>query len=271
MGMKINKNNEELPNIMKEAKSIINHVQGTAEAIEDAKMFARLCKMIRDASENTSADESRFSATSFAVNIGKILGAASPNDETLRVSRGNLLNLGGKIKSNFDRVSTLKFVLGGLNTEQGEKKEQRRKAIPMAARTKPKLSAATKTAIVEKSQTNEAKTDRYVKMTKRCLEDNYRANNNSPVCYFSFVIDPDSFGKTVENMFHISFLVKQRTALLAIGKNGMPTLEPLTLGNDDRYEEDDAQTDQAVISICEHDWMQLKSNLNITKKTIIIS
>ena len=43
---------------------------------------------------------------------------------------------------------------------------------------------------------------------KRCLVDRYRKNECSPMDYFEFVIDPDSFAKTVENMFHVSFLIK---------------------------------------------------------------
>ena len=43
---------------------------------------------------------------------------------------------------------------------------------------------------------------------KRCLVDRYRKEECSPMDYFEFVIDPDSFAKTVENMFHVSFLIK---------------------------------------------------------------
>ena len=31
-----------------------------------------------------------------------------------------------------------------------------------------------------------------------------------PICYFEFIMDPDSFGHTIENMFYVSFLVKVR-------------------------------------------------------------
>ena len=40
-----------------------------------------------------------------------------------------------------------------------------------------------------------------------------------------FVIDPSCFGKTIENMFHVSFLVKEQKAKMLI-EDGAPLIRP---------------------------------------------
>lgn len=49
-------------------------------------------------------------------------------------------------------------------------------------------------------------------MVKSCfsqLVEHYKASGRKPVNFFKFVIDPDHYGNTVENIFHVSFLVKE--------------------------------------------------------------
>jgi len=277
------KNANELREVIANANTIIVDIKETGLAMEDARMFVKLCKTVKEFGEDTSTNESKFSMASFANNIGRKLNAPKAvgggGGEAHRLNRANLVELGTKYRDISKRAPTLKFVLGALNTELegGEKKSANQRRASVASKSRPKIAAATATkiAIVEKSQTTEAKTDKYVKLTLRCLEDHYKKNAKTPICYFKFVIDPDSFGKTVENMFHVSFLVKQRVALLAIGANGLPTLEPLNVGryedDDDDDDEESVVSDQAVISICQNDWIELKTNLNITKKMININ
>ena len=40
--------------------------------------------------------------------------------------------------------------------------------------------------------------------------------------YFQFLVDPHSFARTVENMFHFSFLVKDGRTGATLGKDGIP-------------------------------------------------
>ncbi|EPB70696.1 Nse4 [Ancylostoma ceylanicum] len=56
-----------------------------------------------------------------------------------------------------------------------------------------------------------------------------RAWKETPsVDFYSFVIDPTDFAKTVENMFYVSFLVKDGRVRLAVGEDGLPVLCKLT-------------------------------------------
>ena len=176
-----------------------------------------------------------------------------------------MISLGEKLSTNFKRTPTFTFVLGAIDTEAGEDKPSKAREPKV---NKNRAMAPTKTAIVEKSQANEQKTDRLVNSTRKILEQVYRQKGKKPVSYFEFVIDPESFGNTVENMFHVSFLVKQRVCCLSVDESvGLPVLEPV--GGRGGGEDTEVAKNQAVISISFQDWVDLKEALNVTQPAIV--
>jgi len=254
---------EEFASVLKEANEILAQVKGTQEAIEDAKMFKLLCQSVREMSEDTNTNEKKFHADEFCSHIGRYINA-STGHSGLQVTRSQLVSLGEKTSAKFRRTPTLTFILGAIDTEPPESRPAKERKIGRKADNRDKI--ATKTVIHEKSQASEQKTDRLVNSTRKLLETAYRQGGKKPVNYFQFVIDPESFGNTVENMFHVSFLVKQRVCRLSVDdKIDLPVLEPM-LGRAEGEEE--RSKNQAVISISYQDWEDIKEALDITEAAI---
>jgi hypothetical protein len=79
-----------------------------------------------------------------------------------------------------------------------------------------------------------------------------------------FVLDPASFSRTVENLFHCAFLIKDNHASIdELDEHGMPLIKPL-----DKSSKEGSNTmpkKQAVLSMDYDLWKRLCSKLNITK------
>ena len=50
-------------------------------------------------------------------------------------------------------------------------------------------------------------TEKMVEKAMGCLVRQFKKSGRQPVDYFQFILDLERFSKTIENMFHVSFLV----------------------------------------------------------------
>jgi len=100
----------------------------------------------------------------------------------------------------------------------------------------------------------------------RCLVTKFRDAGRIPISYFKFVLDPDCFGTSIENMFHVSFLVKEGKADISVcGETGMPLIAPKSK----RKEAQDEQKNQVVMNINMNDWKILVKELRIRVAMIV--
>ena len=85
-----------------------------------------------------------------------------------------------------------------------------------------------------------------------------------------FALNPDSFGQTVENLFYISFLVKDGYVKVEVDEDtGFPTLRPLAEAKTaDEARASGDKRHQAIFSLNWKSWQIFKSTMGITKPLI---
>ena len=59
-------------------------------------------------------------------------------------------------------------------------------------------------------ETDTNKTVGEVERIYTVLKKYFKRTKGEPICLFEFVINPESFSRTIENIFYLSFLVKVR-------------------------------------------------------------
>jgi hypothetical protein len=118
--------------------------------------------------------------------------------------------------------------------------------------------------------TRENMTDIFVESTYKQLCLAYTSAHKEPLCYFSFVLDPTSFGRTVENMFYTSFLVKEGKAKIFFKElvedgSTMPFIVPLRKRKHEEGTSNDiGNKKQVLMEISLEEWTRLKGAIKRT-------
>ncbi|ELT95762.1 hypothetical protein CAPTEDRAFT_198996 [Capitella teleta] len=76
--------------------------------------------------------------------------------------------------------------------------------------------------------------------------------DNSPICFFEFVINPESFSRTVENIFNCSFLVRDGRVAVSLDDDNFPVIKPCDSERGTKKQK--LETNQVALSITQPQW-----------------
>ncbi|XP_008841366.1 EP300-interacting inhibitor of differentiation 3 [Nannospalax galili] len=116
---------------------------------------------------------------------------------------------------------------------------------------------------------NQETTEKEVERILGLLQTYFEKCPDVPVSYFEFVIDPNSFSRTVENIFYVSFIIRDGFARIRLDQDKLPILEPTNTSQVD--EENDSCSygrKQGVISLSLQDWKNIISTFEISEAMI---
>ena len=254
-----NIDNQHLTGIMEQADDLFHKVDSTKEMMIDSKIMLTITSIARIQALQMSANLVNFRPEDFAMNLKKKMGL----DSDSRVTARSLVRLGRKLKPQVHRSPALTFMHGALATSDPGPKEvkERRKPKPNLSSALRETVTVTRTAGREDSSTT---TEELVVAALRSLVRAFRDNGDQPVDYFLFVLHPTSFAASVENMFHVSFLVKEGRAGLGVDRStGRPSIWPVATREQSQAS---GSSSQVVINLTVRDWRRLgKVSMNINR------
>ena len=206
-----------------------------------------------------------FKADEFAT----ILKIKMMNDDR-PLSAKKWIKFGQTIKPYFQRSPTLSYMFGALDVVAPPSKERKQRETKARQATKVKELKETQSAVVTDTQTSANQTDVIVTHVLRSLVRKFKENQQQPINYFKFVINPKCFGTSVENMFHVSFLVKEgKCGITICSDTGAPLIQPLAAKQLEKLQkENDDRRNQVVLSFNMNDWAKLIKKYDIRETMI---
>ncbi|PWN40027.1 hypothetical protein IE81DRAFT_325958 [Ceraceosorus guamensis] len=266
---------KDLSSLVLQGNEAYANVRAPTEGVLDSRfllnaseMGAQMAKNIKMASGAFDTEEYLARVVKFIAGSARARRAASAesdarsddHEEEEDVHAWHWDRLGQLAARYSRRAPTLDFLLGPLETSQKERKGMKRARIdksgPMVAPQELKESDI---------QQSETETTRMVREVADVLEQ----VGGAPGCHlFRFVLDPKSFSNSVENLFYVSFLIRDGKASL---EDDEETGEPILMAVDEPTEEDYAQgltRRQLVLELTMPVWEELIQLYDI-KESII--
>ncbi|KAM3957357.1 non-structural maintenance of chromosomes element 4 homolog A [Aphomia sociella] len=107
-----------------------------------------------------------------------------------------------------------------------------------------------------------------VSRVNRFIMKSYREGGERPLSYFHVVLDPSSFSRTVENIYHVSFLVRDGMVSVQLDEEfGLPFVKPVPKAEQER---DIADENQFIVSIDMPRWQELIEAFHIEKPMMVL-
>ena len=260
-------NKRQFAQALKWNKELFSQVDQPQEAVLDAQVFKQLSRLTKNQVESLSTNKQKFTLQDFAERLATQLNSDNGNP---RISEYR--SLGNKFCYIFQRPPALRHLCGSFEIEETRLPKVK---IPRQSRKSfaidEGLATQTEDATTQNFETVGALTEILVESTFDQLKISYEKNDEESISYFAFVLDPESFSRSVENMFHFSFLIKEGRASFDLDENGqgLPFTRPIKQKKNLQNNKSTSKKHQAIISLTYDDWEDMIEQLEIEKAMIV--
>lgn len=262
-------------NLIDRANELYKDVHNTQEAALDSKVLGLSAGMNVVKARQMRIEQHLFASDEFIEQVRRLL---LQRGDSLNLANESVIDRDGhkvhtKVEDKFDwsklgriatcysrRVPTLEFMFGPIAVEPSVKRQasRRRKKLEVDAKdiTQPERVEA------KDADKSENETTLNVQRVHEIL-----MRMERPINFFRFVINPFSFGQTVENIFYVSFLIRDGKATIATGDDENPVIFACEPPSDEDYQQG-LMKKQLILDLDPFTWQGLIEDLGISESII---
>lgn len=224
--------NNRLTEVLEEANKLFKDVREAREAALDAQLLVVATDLGKEKATQLFSEGASFDATAFAEHLLSFMGLnrlEDGEDEEQNRGDGYLPNdawdrVARRAESCFKTAPSFHYMMGSFHAEPPPPKQriERQKRVPNkeAKRIMP-------TMLKKMDESHQEATEKEVERILGYLKSYYHDDPTTPISYYEFVIDPSSYSRTVENMFHTSFLIRDGLARMYLDDSKLPCIGPV--------------------------------------------
>ncbi|XP_070540649.1 non-structural maintenance of chromosomes element 4 homolog A-like [Ptychodera flava] len=249
----------------------------TREAALDSQFLVLAASLGNQQAHQLQTDFVVFEPTEFVEKVvtfmsGRQIDFEGNDQQERRIPKGSWVKLGREVMPLFRRVPAFHFMLGSF--ERGEvtktKRTANRKRMSdkeLGPKVKPQQLAKLEKNQKEVTTEEVEKLLSILKQVTQNTDDSNGSVSTYPINFFEFIVNPESFSQTIENMFHLSFLVKDGHATVYLDEDGLPVVAPREPYRDGQTQER-VEKKQVMVSLDKDQWMEVKRVFEIDRPII---
>lgn len=205
----------EMSRRLNRANDLFGQVKGTQEATLDSAFLVMASNMSALKARSMKTTAGAFDVEDFIEKLISFMGGnqatGEPAEEGVEIDDTTPLKwdkIGRKALAKSRRVPVMDFMLGPLSIEQKKRAQSKRTKLEKDVNDERKPQEITEDDI----QRSENETTKNVANIQRILE------HTGEVNLFKFIINPGDFAQSVENLFYLSFLIRDGSCSLEVEK-----------------------------------------------------
>ncbi|XP_047409957.1 non-structural maintenance of chromosomes element 4 homolog A [Sciurus carolinensis] len=265
---------DKLTEVLEEANTLFNGVSRAREAVLDAQFLVLASDLGKEKAKQLRSDLNSFDMLRYVETLLTHMGVNPLEAEELIRDEDSSdfefivydsWKISGKTAENtFNKTHTFHFLLGSI---QGE--------LPAP---KPRIDRPRKHHMIEEQrampaqlkrmeESHQEATEKEVERILGLLQTYFREDPDTPMSFFDFVVDPHSFPRTVENIFHVSFIIRDGFARIRLDQDRLPIIEPVN-EESEGIDQNTQIRNQGIIALSYRDWEEIVKTFEIAEPVI---